>query len=45
MYGINIPRYLKQLRYNLREYLANSTGINVKEINIEVYTLFLENES
>lgn len=45
LYGINIPQYLKTLRHNLRESLSTTTGINVKEINIEVYSLFLENDS
>jgi uncharacterized alkaline shock family protein YloU len=42
-YGINIPDYINSLRAALKTHLENNTGINVEEINIEIYSLSVEN--
>jgi uncharacterized alkaline shock family protein YloU len=42
-YGINIPDYINKFRAALKAHLENNTGINVEEINIEVYSLSVEN--
>ena len=41
-YGIVIPEYLKKLKSELKIHLENNTGINVNEINIEVYSLHVD---
>lgn len=38
-YGLIIPTFVKEMRINLKEHLEDNTGINVKEINVEVYSL------
>jgi len=39
VYGIKIRKFIKEFKIALKEHLENNTGINVKEINIEVYSL------
>lgn len=38
-YGLKIPDFIKKFRKKLKVYLEDNTGINVKEINIEIYSL------
>ena len=38
-YGLKIKTFTNKFRDNLKEHLENNTGINVKEINIEIYSL------
>lgn len=38
-YGLKIPEYIRKFKQVLKEHLENNTGINVKEINIEIYSL------
>lgn len=42
-FGTDIPDYINSLRAALKTHLENNTGINVKEINIEIYSLSVEN--
>jgi uncharacterized alkaline shock family protein YloU len=39
IYGLKIRDYLNEFKTGLKEHLENNTGINVREINIEVYSL------
>ena len=39
MYGLKIPEFVNNFREDLKEHLENNTGINVQEINIEIYSL------
>jgi uncharacterized alkaline shock family protein YloU/adenylate kinase family enzyme len=41
-YGLIIPEYINKFKKLLKEHLENNTGINVKEINIEIYSLMLK---
>ncbi|MFW5719249.1 MAG: Asp23/Gls24 family envelope stress response protein [Halanaerobium sp.] len=43
-YGLKIKKFLNKFRFDLKEHLENNTGINVKEINIEVYSLKVREE-
>lgn len=38
-YGLKIPAYIKKFKKDLKEHLESNTGINVREINIEIYSL------
>lgn len=38
-YGIKIPRFTAELKKIMKTYLENKTGINVKKIDIEIYSL------
>jgi len=42
-YGIKIKKFIKEFRSELKEHLENNTGINVKEINITIYSLKVQN--
>ena len=42
-YGLKIKRFVKNFRADLKEHLENNTGINVKEINIKIYSLKVQN--
>lgn len=43
-YGIKIREFTKMFRTALKEHLENNTGINVKEINIEIFSLNVNNK-
>jgi uncharacterized alkaline shock family protein YloU len=38
-YGLKIKEFVNGLKADLKEHLENNTGINVREINIEIYSL------
>lgn len=38
-YGIKIKEFVNEFKAALKEHLENNTGINVREINIEIYSL------
>ena len=38
-YGLKIRRFANQFKADLKEHLENNTGINVREINIKIYSL------
>ncbi|MFN2340633.1 MAG: Asp23/Gls24 family envelope stress response protein [Halanaerobium sp.] len=40
-YGLKIKRFVNEFKADLKEHLENNTGINVREINIKVYSLKL----
>lgn len=39
LYGLKIREFFQEFKAALKEHLENNTGINVREINIEVYSL------
>jgi uncharacterized alkaline shock family protein YloU/adenylate kinase family enzyme len=38
-YGLKIREFVNKFKASLKEHLENNTGINVREINIEIYSL------
>jgi uncharacterized alkaline shock family protein YloU len=38
-YGLKIKKFVNEFKAALKEHLENNTGINVREINIEIYSL------
>lgn len=42
VYGLKIRKFAAEFKVRLKEHLENNTGINVKEINIEIYSLKVE---
>jgi uncharacterized alkaline shock family protein YloU len=41
-YGLVIKDFVYNFRKSLKEHLENNTGINVKEIDIEIYSLSVD---
>lgn len=44
-YGLIIRDFINKFRSDLKEHLENNTGINVREIKVEVYSLKVKNKN